>query len=42
MQSEENWNKSVTEFLNNSEKFANQVEQLEDSIFDQPFVDEKY
>ncbi len=42
IQSEENWNKLVTEFLNNSEKFANQVEQMEDSIFDQPFMDEKY
>lgn len=42
IQSEENWNKLVTEFLNNSEKFANQVEQMEDSILDQPFVDEKY
>lgn len=42
IQSDENWNKLVTEFLNNSEKFANQVEQMEDSTFDQPFVDEKY
>ncbi|HEX8358089.1 MAG TPA: DUF1572 domain-containing protein [Segetibacter sp.] len=42
IQSEENWNKLVTEFLNNSEEFANQVEQMEDSIFDKPFVDEKY
>lgn len=42
VQSEANWNNLVKEFLNNSEKFANQVEQMEDSIFDQPFVDEKY
>lgn len=42
IQSEANWNTLVTDFLNNSEKFANLVEQMEDSIFDQPFVDEKY
>jgi hypothetical protein len=42
IQSEADWNKLVTEFLNNSEKLANVVEQMEDSIFDQPFVNEKY
>jgi len=42
IQSEANWNTLVTEFLNNSEKFANLVEQMQDSIFDQPFVEEKY
>jgi len=42
VQSEADWNKLVTDFLSNSEKFANQVEQMDDSIFDQPFVDEKY
>jgi hypothetical protein len=36
------WNKLVTSFLSNAEKFASHVEQMEDSIFDQPFVDEKY
>ena len=40
--SEADWSTLVTEFLNNSEKFATQVEQMEDSIFDQPFIDEKY
>jgi hypothetical protein len=40
--SEESWNNLVTEFLNNSEKFANEVELMEDSTFDKPFVDEKY
>ena len=40
--SEADWNKLVTDFLYNSEKFANQVEQMDDSIFDKPFVDEKY
>lgn len=42
VQSEATWNNLLKDFLNNSEKFANQVEQMEDSIFDQPFVDEKY
>lgn len=40
--SEADWNKLVTEFLYNSEKFADQVEQMDDSIFDKPLVDEKY
>ncbi len=36
------WNKLVTDFLHNSEKFADRVEQMDDNIFDQPFIDEKY
>lgn len=40
--SEADWRTLVTEFLNNSEKFATLVEQMDDSIFDQPFIDEKY
>lgn len=40
--SEASWNKLVTEFLNNSEKFSNHIEQMNDDIFDQPFIDEKY
>jgi hypothetical protein len=40
--SEEDWGKLVTEFLDNSEKFANQVEQMDDWIFDQPFIDAVY
>ena len=40
--SEADWNKLVTGFLDNSEKFANQVQQMNDSIFDEPFIDEKY
>ncbi len=40
--SEEDWGKLVTEFLDNSEKFANQVEQMDDWIFDQPFIDPVY
>lgn len=39
---ETDWNKLVTDFIQNSEKFANKVEQMEDYIFDQPFIDEKY
>ena len=40
--SEADWNKLVTDFLNNSEKFVTQVEQMNDDIFDKPFLDEKY
>jgi len=40
--SESEWDKMVTDFLSNSEKFADRVEQMEDNIFDQPFIDEKY
>jgi hypothetical protein len=42
IKSESDWNKLVTDFLNNSEKFADKVEQMDDSIFDQPFVNEEY
>ena len=42
IKSEEDWNKLVHEFLNNSEKFANHVEKMPDRMLDQPFVDEKY
>ncbi len=36
------WKILVDDFLSNSEKFANQVEQLPDNLLDEPFVDEKY
>ncbi|MBL7930934.1 MAG: DinB family protein, partial [Bacteroidia bacterium] len=39
---EADWNKLKTTFLSNAEKFANKVEQLDDAIFDKPFIDEKY
>jgi uncharacterized damage-inducible protein DinB len=42
IQSEAEWNKLATNFLSNSEKFADKVEQMDDSVFDQPFVDKKY
>jgi hypothetical protein len=40
--SEAEWNRLVADFLNNSENFANKVEQMDDTIFDQPFIEEKY
>ncbi|MEN5234308.1 DUF1572 domain-containing protein [Sphingobacterium faecium] len=40
--SEMDWKIQIDEFLNNSEKFIEQVEQLPDKLLDQPFVDEKY
>ncbi|HRD58538.1 MAG TPA: DUF1572 domain-containing protein [Ferruginibacter sp.] len=38
---EAEWNKLVGEILNNAEKFAGIVEQMDDNIFDQPFIHEK-
>ena len=42
IQSEMDWNTLVDDFLSNSEKFVSLVEQLPDSLLDQPFVVEKY
>jgi len=42
IKSESDWDKLVADFLNNSKRFADRVEQMDDSIFDRPFVDEKY
>lgn len=39
---ESDWKELVNDFLNNSELFARYVEEMEDSLLDQPFVDEKY
>ena len=36
------WAKRVNEFLENSEKFVSYVGTMDDAVFDQPFVDEKY
>jgi uncharacterized damage-inducible protein DinB len=36
------WNQLLNRFLTNAEHFAGKVEQMDDAIFDQPFVDEKY
>ncbi|QQD12671.1 DUF1572 domain-containing protein [Sphingobacterium sp. UDSM-2020] len=40
--SEMDWKIQVDDFLTNSEKFVQQVEQLPDNLLDQTFVDEKY
>ena len=40
--SEEAWKKLVSNFINNSKTFVEKVEQMNDIIFDQTFVDEKY
>jgi uncharacterized damage-inducible protein DinB len=42
IKTEQDWNQLVTTFLHNAETFASKVEQMEDTLFDQPFVDEKY
>lgn len=36
------WEALVNQFINNAEKFVESVAQMEDSTFDQPFIDEKY
>ena len=40
--SEKDWSNLVNDFLNNAEKFANHVEQMDENLLDQPFVEEKY
>lgn len=42
IQSAADWDKLVSSFLDNAEKFAARVEQMDDAIFDQRFIDEKY
>ena len=42
IRSEADWSRIVTDFLDNSEKFSLEIEQMEDAVFDKPFVDEKY
>lgn len=42
IKSEPDWKKLITDFLVNSEKFTNTVEQMDDSVFNRPFVEEKY
>jgi hypothetical protein len=42
IKSERDWNTLVSDFLNNAEKFANHVAQMDENMLDQPFVDEKY
>lgn len=40
--SAEDWNDLVQRFLNNAEQFATKVEKMDEAIFDQVFIDEKY
>ncbi|MBK9256532.1 MAG: DUF1572 domain-containing protein [Saprospiraceae bacterium] len=42
IQTEKDWNNLVIEFINNAEMFAEKVEQMDESLLTQPFVDEKY
>jgi uncharacterized damage-inducible protein DinB len=42
IKTEQDWTQLVSTFLHNAETFASKVEQMEDTLFDQPFVDEKY
>lgn len=40
--SEVEWTKLVTDFINNSKDFADRIEKMDDKIFDLSFIDEKY
>ncbi|MDX2171509.1 MAG: DUF1572 domain-containing protein [Bacteroidota bacterium] len=40
--SKEDWEKLVSEFVNNGLEFSNFIEQSDETFFDQPFIDEKY
>jgi hypothetical protein len=42
IKNEKEWNRLMQDFLQNAETFAKQVEQMADSLLDQPFVEEKY
>ena len=42
IQSEEDWNLLVQEFLSNSEIFVYQIEKMDEQLLDQAFVEEKY
>jgi len=42
IQSEDDWQKLISEFLLNAEAFVKEVTNLRDSTLDEPFVDEKY
>jgi hypothetical protein len=39
---DKDWALLMTDFLNNAQHFANRIELMDDSILDQPFIDEKY
>ena len=40
--SAEDWNELVADFLSNAEQFIATIEKMDDQIFDQPFINEKY
>ena len=42
IKSADDWNELRTDFLHHATQFVLKVEQLEDDVFDQPFLDEKY
>lgn len=42
IKTEADWKTLVDDFLNNSEKFVKYIEQIDDYLLDQPFVEEKY
>lgn len=42
LNNEKDWIKIKNQFLSNAFKFSEKIEQLDDTIFDQSFVDEKY
>jgi len=42
IRSESDWNALVETFLSNAEQFARHVEQMDDSLLDEAFVEEKY
>lgn len=42
IQSSEDWQKLVNEFLSNAEIFCAQIEGIDDTQLDQPFINEKY
>jgi hypothetical protein len=42
IKSEADWNRLVNDFLQNAESFATHVDNLDDALFEQPFVNEKY
>ena len=42
IQSEDDWQKMVSNFLSNAERFANEIEKMPDQKLDEAFVDEKY
>ena len=42
IRSEADWTRLVRDFLDHAEDFADKVEKMDDYVFDQPFIDEKY